>query len=710
VTRPARDRTASAVDRRLLERVLILAPTGGDALLTAELLRTNGIAATPVQDIEQLCREIVRGTGAVILTTEALVPASVERLAETLREQPTWSELPILVFTGPGWHRSDQSGTFDKLGERAHLTLVDRPIHVRSLVSVTQSALQTRRRQYEICDLLDHLEGAVRRERRHAERLSGLADASLAIASAGSLHDVLKMITEQARQLLSSDIAVTRVVPDVSVEESIRVLTVSDRLAPLGLGQEDEHPTQTDVLGSVVEPLRTRPQDAPDPSLIGKLFGFGSRSELCIGGLLAAPLVEQDGRNLGFIAVCSKTSGYYTEEDEAVIVQLAQMASAVVQNARLYREAQQANRAKDDFLATLAHELRTPMTSILGWVQMLKGNAEQSDIDTAISMIESSTQVQATLVEDLMDVSRIIAGKLTINPSPTELGPVVRNVLVTFRNAAAEAGIEIVPDLDETPLSIWADGTRIQQIIWNLLSNAIKFTPRGGTIKVCLRQVNGSVALAIRDSGEGIEPDFLPYVFERFRQAESGTRRSHGGLGLGLAIVRHLVELHGGTIEARSDGRGKGAEFEIRFPLSAVRATAGFDPATTTDTLRGRKFLIVDDDVSARVLLEEVLGELGVEVRSASSVSAAVQTLHSFPADLIISDIAMPGEDGYALIGRLKELHGRLGREIPTVALTGYGRPEDRLRALGCGFRQYVQKPVEIQTLARLAADLVRSA
>lgn len=683
------------------ERVLILAPTGGDAEITSQVLEKQGIHAESVPDSEALCREIDRGVGVVIITSEALDRDTVGRLSGTLSRQPRWSEIPILVFTGAPQQTEAMAETYDMLGERAHVTLVDRPIRIRSLVSATQSALRARRRQYDICNLLGDLE-------RHVDRLSGLADASLAIASAGSLHDVLTMINDQARKLLGAEIAVTRVATDIERGQSITVASASKRFH--AWASELTRTQVTDlgyVLGRITKPVRTSPGAPREKDLVAALFTRGERHP--IAGLVAAPLVERDESNIGFIVVSNKAEGRFTPDDETVLVQLAQMASAGVQKARLYREAQEASVAKDDFLATLAHELRTPMTSILGWVQLLKGaDPGRADIEEAVRMIESSTRVQAALVEDLLDVSRIISGKLRIVATATELGPLIENVTTTFKNAAARDQIDLQTDLEESPLSVWGDPTRLQQIVWNLLSNAVKFTAEGGTIRVTLCREGDEAVIRVADTGEGIDAEFLPHVFERFKQAEGGTRRSHGGLGLGLAIVRHLVDSHGGTIEATSEGVGKGAEFTVRLPLTAVRTGAQDDERETiAAALRGRKFLVVDDDDAARDLLMEVLKNFDADVQTAGSVREAVSRLITFDADIVISDLHMPGEDGYALIGRLRDLQARFGREIPAIALTGYGRPEDRMRALGSGFRQYVQKPVELLSLARIAADLL---
>ncbi|HEX7680310.1 MAG TPA: ATP-binding protein [Thermoanaerobaculia bacterium] len=430
--------------------------------------------------------------------------------------------------------------------------------------------------------------------------------------------------------------------------------------------------------------------------------------------LLAAPLQEREGRTAGLLMLAERPNAAFTADDEAVLTQLAQMASVAVQNARLYREAQDANRAKDDFLATLAHELRTPMTGILGWVQMLKlEGVEQRDVDTAIEMIEGSTRVQARLVEDLLDVSRIIAGKLRVDLSPVELGPVVDAVVEMFQARAGERNITIDRSIEEQPLSVYGDETRLHQIVWNLLSNAIKFTPEGGRVTVALQLSGRKAVLQVSDSGQGISPEFLPFVFDRFRQFDNSTVRQQAGLGLGLAIVRHLVTLHNGSVAVESAGIGMGSRFTITLPVLAVRVAPAeltqLQAAPEMPNLKGIRILIVDDDDDAGRLVALVLHQLGAETREVTSVAAAVKELRLFEADIVVSDIAMPGEDGYALMRKLREIEPQLGRQIPTMALTAYGRPQDRTRILASGFQKYIQKPVEPVELARAIAELAQS-
>jgi signal transduction histidine kinase/ActR/RegA family two-component response regulator len=602
------------------------------------------------------------------------------------------------------------SDSFAALGKRAHVTLVDKPIHVKTLVSATEAALRSRARQYAARDLLAELRASVAqrddllaRERLHAERLSGLAQASLAIASAVSLDQALQMITDEASRIINGQLAATIIrIEENGRKRTIRAMSCGSSTA---CWVDDETGNAAEVLEKLVARL-------PAAMRIDDLASHPVSHLIDTDGLssaLLAPLQERDGVTIGVIALASEQKDAFNDDDEAVVTQLANMASAAIQNARLYREAQAANKAKDDFLATLAHELRTPMTGILGWIQMLKyDNAQQRDVDTAIGMIESSTRIQVRLVEDLLDVSRIIAGKLRIDVRAVELAPVVETVIETFRARARESNVELLANVESEPLSVLGDETRLHQIVWNLLSNAIKFTPEGGEVRLELARTNGNAVIRVTDSGQGISPEFLPHVFDRFQQADNSTTRRESGLGLGLAIVRYLVELHSGTVEAHSEGTGHGATFTVMLPLMAVVTDdAPVTAEREAPRLNGIHVMIVDDEAATGELVAEVLRKFGAETLAVTSVSDAVKALRRFAADVIVSDIAMPGEDGYALMRRLRDIEPTLGRAVPAMALTAYGRPDDRTRILASGFQWYMQKPVSAIELAHGIEKLV---
>jgi signal transduction histidine kinase/ActR/RegA family two-component response regulator len=391
-------------------------------------------------------------------------------------------------------------------------------------------------------------------------------------------------------------------------------------------------------------------------------------------------------------------------------------------------QAEQANRAKDIFLATLSHELRTPLTAVLGWARMLhEMNLDEETARHGLKVIERNAEAQNQLVRDLLDVSRIITGKLRLETSSVELAPVVESALDSVRQAAEAKGIRLGFESGAGPEVVSGDPDRLQQVVWNLLSNAIKFTPKGGRVGVSLSHRESDVLIRVSDTGQGIAPDFLPYVFDRFRQADGSTTREHGGLGLGLAVVRHLVEQHGGRISAESEGEGLGSTFTITLPLAAVRAGAERrgnsgslrDPSgkgkTTALTdmrepLSGVRVLVVDDQPDARELLALVLERAGAVVATADSPDDAVRLLKASPADVLVSDIGMPGEDGYEFVGRVRSLPASEGGRVPAVALTAYATEEDRRRALDAGFEEHIAKPVEPSALVAAVAALAARA
>ncbi len=384
-------------------------------------------------------------------------------------------------------------------------------------------------------------------------------------------------------------------------------------------------------------------------------------------------------------------------------------------------EAEEANRLKDEFLATISHELRSPLNSILGWAKMLKGRRLDEDESVrALDVIYKSAKAQNQLIGDLLDVSRIITGKSRLDVRMVEPAPIIEAAMDIVRPAADAKKINLVPSLDPAAGPVLGDADRLQQVVWNLLSNAVKFTPAGGEVAVSLERDGANVTITVSDTGEGIEPKFLPFVFDRFRQFEGGTTRAAGGLGLGLAIVRHLVELHGGVVSAASGGRGKGATFTVTLPLASTRdealgaerdhmAEAGETSqshATPPDLLRDLRVLLVDDEEDARELIGLMLGSYEAEVKSCASAAEALRALDEWLPDVMVSDIGMPAEDGYDLIKKTRAREPDRGGLIPALALTAYARPEDAQRALDAGYQAHISKPVDPSELAKAVASV----
>ena len=378
----------------------------------------------------------------------------------------------------------------------------------------------------------------------------------------------------------------------------------------------------------------------------------------------------------------------------------------------LRAEAEELSRLKDEFLATMSHELRTPLNAIFGWITLLRTRRlDEPTQERALETIERNARAQKRLIEDLLDVSRIVTGKVALELVTVDPRRVVEAALETMHPAAQTKGLKIVPLLDIGAGTVRGDFARLQQIVCNLLSNAIKFTDAGGHIEVCLARRNGEVEISVADSGQGISPDFLPLVFDRFRQEDGSISRRHGGLGLGLAIVRHLVELHAGSVEAQSFGEGKGAKFIVRLPVREgsliPRVSESPNGATVSPAmLMGVRLLVVDDDPGARELISGMLEGFGAQVSTAESGQAALSLLFAQRPDVLIADLGMPGMDGYTLIEQVRGLEPDFGGLTPAVAVTAYASPQDRLRALQAGYQNHVAKPVEAEELAIVIASL----
>ena len=379
---------------------------------------------------------------------------------------------------------------------------------------------------------------------------------------------------------------------------------------------------------------------------------------------------------------------------------------------RARSEAEAANRIKDEFLATLSHELRTPLTSLLGWSSVLReGKRDEKILHQGLDAIDRNARVQAQLIDDLLDVSRIVSGKLNLEVRPLDITSVTRAAINVVRPASDAKGISLDYFAEPGLGAISADSARLHQIVWNLLSNAVKFTPHGGKICIRVEQDGADARVTVKDTGQGIEPEFLPRVFDRFLQADSSTTRSFGGLGLGLAIVRHLVELHGGTVSAQSEGLNKGATFSATFPLLAERAEPVAMPHSDTNgtenhSLEGLRILLVDDEPEAREIISTVMTRTGAEVTACHSASEALATLLEWKPDVILSDIAMPDEDGYSFIGKVRSLPREKGGETPAAALSAYARDVDRHQALAAGYQMHIAKPIAATQLVTMVARL----
>jgi signal transduction histidine kinase len=469
---------------------------------------------------------------------------------------------------------------------------------------------------------------------------------------------------------------------------------------------------------------------------------------------LGAAIVSAAATCGGSTSVNKRNADEFSEADERLAATLATQVAVAYENANLYAEAQHhatelrmemavrkqaeherarllvreqsaraeaeaANRNKDEFLATLSHELRTPLTAILGWSHLMRSKGlNEEEFMRGLDTIERNARSQSQLIDDLLDVSRIITGKLQIERTSVDLSKVIESAFESIRPGAEAKSIRFNTSFNGCSCRVFGDSTRLQQIFWNLFSNAVKFTPRGGEVNVSVAAVDSRVKVAVTDNGIGIDPDFVPFIFDRFRQADGSTTREHGGLGLGLAIVRHLVELHEGRVMSKAAGRiwAQLSRSRCRAP-GAPRLTRTGAPSFLRVTtcrafgasvlLNGVKVLVVDDEADSRDLLTTILTQCGSDVRCSESAADAMQTFHEWHPDLLVSDIGMPNEDGYSLIRRLRQLESDCGGGIPAMALTAYATDEDRLQALSAGFQIHVAKPIEPEKFVTSLASIL---
>jgi PAS domain S-box-containing protein len=581
------------------------------------------------------------------------------------------------------------------------------------------------------------LEQEAREEAETIYRLGQLLSAEL------DLHKLVQGVTDAATELTGARFG--SFFYNVLNEEGASYMLYTLSGVPLEAFAHFPMPRATDLFGPTfrgegvlrIADVKLDPRYGNNSPYYGMPEGH-----LPVTSYLAVAVISRSGEVMGGLFFGHPEPGVFTERHERMVQGLAAQAAVTMDNARLYeaakrareeaeasaaenerlyREAREANRLKDEFLATVSHELRTPLTAILGWAHMLRtGHLGGDSAASAFETIERNARAQSQLIDDLLDVSRAITGKLRIDVRPVDPNSFIEAAVEAVRPGAEAKGVRVQKLIDTGLVTVSGDPVRLQQVVWNLLSNAIKFTPRGGRVQVRMERVNSHVEIAVSDTGAGIAPEFLPHVFDRFRQADQKTTRRHGGLGLGLAIVRHLVELHGGTVRAESEGEGRGSTFTVLLPVAPVYAA---DPAEgrvhpaardtlpafeCPDRLDGLRVLVVDDEPDTREMLKTGLEHCGANVTTVGSAAEAFALIAGEPPHVIISDIGMPDEDGYDLIRKVRKLPPERGGRVPAIALTAYARAEDRMQALRAGYQMHVPKPVELVELAAVTASLAR--
>ncbi|HWQ32105.1 MAG TPA: ATP-binding protein [Blastocatellia bacterium] len=683
---------------------ILLADDNADMRDYVRRLLSRQYQVEAVADGAEALRAARRQPPDLVLTDVMMPGQDGFELLRELRADERTREVPVILLSA----RAGEESRIEGLESGADDYLI-KPFSARELLARVSTHLELARVRRE----------AAARQREQTRRLQQVADAALAINMAYTLEDALRAITERAREVIGAHIAATSLTTDQSLAQSTITIALSDKYAEWR--DREALPDLTGIRSAVCEtnqPLRmTQAELAAHPAWRSAEAG----SYLPLRGWLAAPLVGNDGRNIGIVQLSDKETGEFTEADEAILVQLAQLASVAIENARLYHEVREASRLKDEFLTVVSHELRTPLNSILGWTRILRSRTpDEAACRRALEIIENSACAQQQLIEDLLDTARIISGKLRLRMQQVALPVIIRVALETVRPAAVARAIELHAGFEPDVPPVTGDPTRLQQVIWNLLSNGIKFTPSGGRVEVRLERCNSDVRIIVSDTGQGIAPEFLPFVFDRFRQADGSSTRRQGGLGLGLALVKHLTELHGGTVSAESAGAGQGATFIVRLPVRAAPqalSAAAIAQAQARESgsfrrvpsLRGLRALLLDHDQSSRQLITMILTRCGARVVTAASATEALALLFRAAAEeqpqVLIADISRPDAEGYELIRQVRAQEQSENR-IPAIALTADARAEGRLRALATGFQMHVPKPVEPEELIVVIASV----
>ncbi len=650
-----------------------------------QLLALETILEEPRQNIDRrvfgnrgALRKILQEEFAVILLDVNMPGMNGFETASLIRQRKATEHVPIIFVTAFGDETQISKGY--GLGAVDYILTPVVPEVLKTKVAVF---VDLYRKTAQIQRQAEWL-------RKRAAQLHKLTAASVAINSANSIERLLQTTTDTARDIVGSHQSITLFIyNDAETQRPPRttaVASVSEKYADWRNRRLALDPIANTVVARSRSATRLTMEELkkhPDWEIVKAV-----EIPPVVGGIVAAPLTSRDGANLGVIYLTDPYDGGFSNDDEAVLVQLAQMTSVAIENS-LYAEERETNRIKDEFLSTLSHELRTPLNAILGWTQLLHGETSASEIEHGLDVVERNAKAQSKLIEDLLDVSRISTGKLRINPKPVKLRSVIASAVDACRPTAEAKGIDVgmVSDIEDD--SVVGDPDRLQQVVWNLLNNSVKFTGSGGRINVTVDRSNNLLRVRVSDTGKGINPKFLPYVFDRFRQADSTSTRTHGGLGIGLTIVRHIVELHGGTVHADSAGEGHGSTFTVHLPPGTAVAIAGNGSTNSHGdevpirrdavSLAGIHVLMIDDEADAREVIAETLKRAHARVTMAGSVKEALEAFMRETPDIVVSDIAMPERDGYDLIRTLRELPPLQGGDVPAIALTAYAREEDRL-------------------------------
>lgn len=723
--------------------ILLVDDSPGNLLSLESILSADDRNLVRASSGEEALRYLLDEEAAVILLDVRMPNIDGLETAALIRGRERTRNVPIIFLTAYDNMDSSYISQGYSLGA---VDFIIKPIDPEALKSKVAVFVELFRKTEQVRQQAEMLrEKNIEIENANLHRLSRLIDLGQQLVAERDPERLLQTLCQEARDIVGARYATVGLLEEDG--ETLRHFCASgvDREAAIraGLPQANQR-----FLDKGFKSDRSLRLITSNGSL--KSIGFSS---ICppITSFLGAPIFWQD-RTRGWLYLADKIGApEFNEADERFVVTLTQ-AIVFYKNALLYAklqhhaanleqeiairirteeeraellvreqaaraEAETANRLKDEFLATVSHELRAPLNAILGWASLLQsGKLDKETIERAVETIERNARAQNKLIDDLLDVSRIITGKLRLDVKPADLASIIELAVESVRPAAEAKGVRLQTELGLAARPFQADANRLQQVVWNLASNAVKFTPTGGSVSIQLRCSENEAEISVSDTGIGIPPQFLPFVFDRFRQADSSVTRTHGGLGLGLAIVRHLVEMHGGTVRAESEGEGRGATFTITLQAMTPSAEPNEAPPPAMDqwnalsdlapNLSGLRVLVVDDQPEVRALVSTILQLGEAEVQTAEGVAEALEILTKWRPDFLISDISMPDSDGYELIRRVRQQEQNGGRRLPALALTARAGAEDRIRALAAGFQMHLPKPVEPDELLVSVASL----
>jgi len=680
------------------ERVLVLAPTSADAELSRAVFADANVACHICRDLRDLAREMDEGAAAVLLTEEVFVAGDAHELLDALRRQAPWSDIPVVFLATAGVTSAAAAWAIELLG---NVTVLERPVRLTTLVTTLQTAVRARRRQYELRQQVIDLKQADLALRRQSERQRLLGEAA-----------AILLATDEPNTLMHALFA--KIAPHFALDGFFNFI-VSDAAEGLRLdayaGISDEEARSFErlklaegIAGRVA--LERRPvtvnriQESDDP-MVRRLKDFGFHTVYC------HPLIADD-LLLGTLTLASRQRESFDPDELSFMETICTYITGAYERVRLIRELRDADRRKDEFLATLAHELRNPLAPIRNALHITRLAATDSAaLEQARAMMERQLEQMVRLIDDLLHVSRITRGKLVLRKERVELATVINGAVDTTRPLIEAAGHALTITLPPMPIYLDGDPLRLAQIFSNLLNNAAKYTERGGHIWLTAVTDRGNVVVSVRDNGVGIPQEALPRIFEMFAQVDRSLEKSQGGLGIGLTLVKRLVELHGGSVEANSEGVGKGSEFKARLPMAVAPVSPARDSDKTQKPTPLRcRILVADDNRDAAESMSMMLRLMGNEVRTVNDGEQAVDEAAAFRPDVILLDIGMPKLNGYDVARSIRSQ--RWGAQPFLVALTGWGQAEDRQRALDAGFDQHFTKPVPPDVLAQLLSRLKR--